>query len=78
MLSPVLQRDFGPAPEKIVNLITGLKREYTEFLDENNDVEDLPMAYIAEKVVGQTSLVDCLYIAPATINQVDLLVSWSR
>lgn len=33
-LSAVLQRELEPAPEKIVKLITGLKKEYTEFLEE--------------------------------------------
>ena len=33
--------------------------------------------YIAEKVVGRTSLVDCRHIALATINKVDVLASWN-
>ncbi len=30
-----------------------------------------------EKVVGQTSFDDCLHIATATINKIDILVSWN-
>ena len=30
-----------------------------------------------EKVVGETSKDDCLHIAIATINKIDLLVSWN-
>lgn len=33
--------------------------------------------YIAEGVVGQTSLADCLHIALATINRADYLISWN-
>jgi len=33
--------------------------------------------YIAEKVVGKTSLDDCLHIALATIHKADYLVSWN-
>lgn len=33
--------------------------------------------YVNEKVVGQTSLDDCIHIATATINCVDVLVSWN-
>lgn len=33
--------------------------------------------YIAEKVVGKTSLEDCRHIALATINRVDVLASWN-
>jgi len=38
---------------------------------------DLATEYITKNVVGKTSFVDCLHIAPATINQADLLVSWN-
>lgn len=37
----------------------------------------LGQTYIAEKVVGPTSLDDCLHIATATLNKVDILVSWN-
>lgn len=33
--------------------------------------------YLIEKVVGETSKDDCLHIALATINKVDILVSWN-
>ena len=33
--------------------------------------------YIAEKIVGRTSLEDCRHIALATINRVDVLASWN-
>lgn len=77
LLSAVLQRELEPAPEKIVKLITEMKSEYTEFLDEDDDAVELAMAYITEKVVGKTSFADCLHIALATINRADLLVSWN-
>ena len=37
----------------------------------------LAQTYVNEKVVGETSLDDCLHIATATLNKVDLLVSWN-
>jgi len=77
LLSAVLQRELEPAPEKIVKLITELKSEYTEFLDEDEHAVDLAIEYITEKVVGQTSFADCLHIALSTINRADLLVSWN-
>lgn len=77
LLSAVLQRELKPAPERIVSLITDLKSEYTEFLNEDDDAISLATEYITEKVVGQTSFADCLHIALATINQADVLVSWN-
>jgi len=38
---------------------------------------ELATQYIAEGVVGQTSLADCLHIALATINRADYLISWN-
>ena len=77
LLSSVLQRELEPAPEKIIKLVTELKLEYTEFVEEDDNAVDLAMKYITEKVVGLISYADCLHIALATINQADLLVSWN-
>ena len=33
--------------------------------------------YISEKVVGKTSLDDCIHTATATIYKADILVSWN-
>ncbi|MDR0698874.1 MAG: hypothetical protein LBG28_06625 [Tannerella sp.] len=41
------------------------------------EAEILANNYIAEKVVGPASLEDCHHIAIATINKVDILVSWN-
>lgn len=38
---------------------------------------ELANTYIAEKVVGKTSLEDCRHIALATISKVDVLASWN-
>jgi len=77
LLSAVLQRELEAAPEKIISLVTELKMEFTEFLEENDETVELATEYITEKVVGQTSYADCLHIALATINRADLLVSWN-
>jgi len=37
----------------------------------------LAQTYVDEKVVGETSLDDCVHIATATLNKVDMLVSWN-
>lgn len=77
LFSAVLQQELEPAPNEIINLIKALKNECTEFLDEDEDAVELAMEYIREKVVGETSLADCLHIALATINKADILVSWN-
>ena len=37
----------------------------------------LAQTYISKNAVGQTSLDDCIHIAVATLNEVDVLVSWN-
>ena len=77
LFSTVTQDELENAPEKVKELVKGLKIESTEFLDTTDEAVDLATKYIAEKVVGQTSYADCLHIAIATINRADFLVSWN-
>ena len=37
----------------------------------------LAQSYVDEKVVGETSLDDCIHIATATLSKVNMLVSWN-
>ncbi len=75
---------FGPsetelknAPENVINFFINLPKENTEFIEVTEEAYLLADKYIAKKVVGQTSADDCRHIATATINKVDILVSWN-
>lgn len=71
LFSTVTQDELNSAPEKVKKLVTGLKSENAEFIEANDEVVELATQYIAEKVVGQTSFADFLYISLATINRAD-------
>ena len=77
LFSTVTQDELENAPEKVKNLVKGIKEEYTEFIEATEEAVELATAYIDEKVVGQTSFADCLHIAIATINKADYLISWN-
>ena len=77
LFSTVTQDELENAPEKVKNLVKGIKEEYTEFIEVTEEAVELASAYIDEKVVGQTSFADCLHIAIATINKADYLISWN-
>jgi predicted nucleic acid-binding protein len=77
LFSTVTQEELTPAPDNVKKLVENLKIEDTEFLETIEEVVDLATQYILEKVVGQTSLPDCLHIALATINRADFLISWN-
>lgn len=77
LYSTVTQDEIENAPEKVKELVQSLRANQTEFLDTSAESLDLATEYIMEKVVGETSFVDCLHIALATINRADFLVSWN-
>ncbi len=43
----------------------------------NDEVLELAKEYIRENVVGETSYEHCIHIALATVNEIDILVSWN-
>lgn len=77
LFSTVTQEELALAPEQVKKLVENIKIENTEFIETNEEAVELATQYILEKVVGQTSLPDCLHIALATINRADFLISWN-
>ena len=77
VVSDLLDLELIGAPKNVRELpykFSADKFERVEFTDEASLLAD---TYIAEKVVGKTSLEDCRHIAIATINKVDVLASWN-
>ena len=77
LFTTVTQEELEEAPDNVKELVRNLNAESTEFLDTTDEAVELGNEYVAEKVVGQTSYVDCLHIALATISRADFLVSWN-
>ena len=76
VISNVTEGELLNAPERVRSLFNDLKIDY-EVIKLTDDVVSLALEYIRENVVGQTSYDDCLHIAIATVNRLDLLVSWN-
>ena len=77
VVSDLLDLELIGAPKNVRELpykFSANKYERVELTDEAVILAD---TYIAEKVVGKTSLEDCRHIAIATINKVDVLASWN-
>jgi predicted nucleic acid-binding protein len=75
--SDLSETELKNAPENVRNFFINLPKENTEFVEVTEEAYLLANKYLAEKVVGQTSADDCRHIATATINKVDILVSWN-
>ena len=65
------------APENVKKYFNELPKENTERVVINKEIIEPATKYLEEKVVGKTSFDDCLHIATATLNKVDMLVSWN-
>lgn len=71
----LLELELAPVKVKeILKEIPDNNKEYVEFREE---ARELARLYIAEGIVGSSSLVDAQHIAIATFSRVDVLVSWN-
>ena len=77
VVSDVLFDELENAPTRVKHLLDNYDEISLERVVLSEEARELADRYIAEKVVGKTSLDDCRHIALATINKVDVLASWS-
>lgn len=77
VISDLTQNELLNAPKKVRDLFKVLKIKNVEIISVSKEEITLATNYVTEKVVGQTSFEDCIHIATATTNHVDLLVSWN-
>ena len=75
--SDLTETELIKAPENVKKYFNELPKENTERVIVNGEIIELATKYLEEKVVGKTSFDDCLHIATATLNKVDMLVSWN-
>jgi len=77
VISDITIAEIHQAPEEVGAVLQrpALQRAEKVFLDE--EALSLAEAYIKEGVVGEANRVDAQHIAIATIQRVDVLVSWS-
>jgi len=77
VISDLLFDELGDAPSNVKHLLNNYDKNCFEKVFGTDEVKELADKYVAEKVVGSTSLDDCRHIAFATIYNVDILVSWN-
>lgn len=75
--SSLTESELTNAPERVRNFFQNLPDEFKEKVLVTPSALKLAQTYVDEKVVGETSLDDCIHIATATLNKVDMLVSWN-
>ena len=77
VVSELLEAELLRAPEHVRNHLDNYSKKQIQRVELTEEAKILADRYIAERVVGATSKADCQHIAMATINKVDVLVSWN-
>ena len=77
VISDLTLRELEEAPLNVRSLIEEIPMEHKEFVILDEEAIELAHHYIEEGVVTEKYLVDAQHIAIATVNKVDVLVSWN-
>ena len=77
VVSELTLLELVEAPEKVRNVLKPIPEERREYLDLTTEAMELAELYQKEGVIGLGKRIDAQHIAIATVNRVDVLVSWN-
>lgn len=77
VISDLLELELLNAPLNVKEVLNNYPGSFFEKVLLTEEAIRLADLYISEKVVGKSSIEDCRHIAIATVNKVDVLVSWN-
>ena len=77
VISDITLAELESAPKAVRDVLLPVPKEHMELIEFTEEAGDLAETYLKEGVVPQKSRVDAQHIATATINRVDVLVSWN-
>ena len=77
VLSDLPLLELQEAPPALQEIVDEIPEDNIEFVELNEESAELTRKYIENGVIGQGKLVDAEHIAIATVNRVDVLVSWN-
>ena len=75
--SDVLDEELANAPKHVRDFYHLLPESQIERVASTDESNKLAAQYIAENVVGRSSLNDCKHIAIATLAHAEVLISWN-
>jgi hypothetical protein len=77
VISDISEFELNFAPGHIQHVLTQIPVDNLEIVKLSAEAKTLSDHYLKERIVNKKSLADTQHIAIATINRVDLLVSWN-
>ncbi len=76
-ISDLTLSELEEAPSEVRKVLEQIPEKFKEYLSLDEESKMLAEKYIKENVVSSNYLIDAQHIAIATINKVDVLVSWN-
>lgn len=77
VVSDLTLRELEDAPEEVKQALSALPLESVEYVFLSDEALLLADAYVSQRVVTETHIIDAQHIAIATVERVDALVSWN-
>jgi len=77
VISDLVLIELDSAPIRIRKILDNFPSDSLEFVTISSETERLCESYLNANVVGPSSRGDAYHIAIATVNRVDLVVSWN-
>lgn len=77
VFSEVNADELRSAPANVVQLVARVQGVHPKVTLVTPEAVELANRYVKEKVVGGSSMADCLHIAVATLAKADILASWN-
>jgi predicted nucleic acid-binding protein len=75
--SEISEAELSLAPDFVRDLKSKISTDSYRYLELDDESRELAETYIQEKILGKASLDDAYHIAIATVNRLDVLVSWN-
>ena len=77
LYSDVIDDELSAAPDAVTSFVNSIPDNRLQHVNLDEEAVSLAENYVAENIVGPSSMADCFHIAIATIQKADLLVSWN-
>lgn len=77
VVSNITLRELKMAPEEIGKKLNEIPEENIEYVALTEEAEELAKDYLDNKVISSKFLLDAEHIAIATVENVDIVVSWN-
>ena len=76
-LSEISRLELLPAPKRVQDVVELIPKSCLNYLEFTEEAKQLAEYYIQEKILGAASLDDAYHIAIATVNRIEILLSWN-